>query len=238
MNLLKLLRDNADKVINNLRIENKDTESDMYLYDVIDDNFGISAIAFNKELVALKGKKVNLRINSPGGDVFAGRAMATAIMNHGNVTAYIDGLAASAATYVALSAKEVHISDGAMFMLHNAWAFSIGNKNDLRNTADLLEKIDGTIVNDYKKKTGLDEKEIVAMMDAETWLTAQEALDKGFVDYIFEGVKPDNQWDLSAYANAPKAAEQNAEEETNFINEEHRDRQAQRLKLVAHNAIG
>ena len=236
MNLLKLLRDNADKAINNLRIENKDTESDMYLYDVIDDNFGISAIAFNKELTALKGKKVNLRINSPGGDVFAGRAMAIAIQNHGNVTAYIDGLAASAATCVALSAKEVHISDGAMFMLHNAWTFSIGNKNDLRATADLLDKIDGTIVNDYKKKTGLDEKEIVAMMDAETWLSAQEALDKGFVDYIFEGGSADNKWDLSAYANAPKV--ENAEEETNFINEEHRDRQAQRLKLVAHNAIG
>lgn len=204
MQLLKLLRDNATRQVSNIRIENKDDAVDVYLYDVIDDYFGVSASDFNKELSALKGKQVNLRINSPGGDVFSGRAMATAISNHGNVTAYIDGLAASAATYVALAAKQVHIADGAMFMVHNAWSLAYGNKNDMRDTADLLEKIDGTIVNDYKKKTNLDEAEIIAMMDAETWLTAQEALDKGFVDSIFDGQKVENKWDLSAYDNAPK----------------------------------
>ncbi|MES2500138.1 MAG: head maturation protease, ClpP-related [Pseudomonadota bacterium] len=203
MQLLKLLRDNATRQVSNIRIENKDDAVDVYIYDVIDDYFGVSASDFNKELSALKGKQVNLRINSPGGDVFSGRAMATAISNHGNVTAYIDGLAASAATYVALAAKEVHIADGAMFMIHNAWSLAYGNKTDMRNTADLLEKIDGTIVNDYKKKTNLEESEIVAMMDAETWLTAQEALDKGFVDSVFNGTKAENKWDLSAYNNAP-----------------------------------
>jgi ATP-dependent Clp protease protease subunit len=203
MHLLKLLRDNATKQVSNLRIENKDNAVDVYLYDVIDDYFGVSAGDFNKELSALKGKAVNLRINSPGGDVFAGRAMATAIANHGNVTAYIDGLAASAATYVAIAAKEVHIADGAMFMIHNAWSLAYGNKTDMRNTADLLDKIDSTIVNDYKKKTNLDEAEIVALMDAETWFTAQEALEKGFVDSVFDGFKAENKWDLTAYNNAP-----------------------------------
>jgi ATP-dependent protease ClpP protease subunit len=203
MQLLKLLRDNANKPVNNLRVENKDNGAEMYLYDIIDDYFGVSANDFNKELSALKGKPVSLHINSAGGDVFSGRAMASAIASHGNVTAYIDGLAASAATYVALAAKEVHIADGAMFMIHNAWSLAYGNKNDMRDTADLLEKIDATIVNDYKKKTNLDEAEIVAMMDAETWLNAQEALDKGFVDFIFNGKKIDNTWDLSAYNNAP-----------------------------------
>ena len=219
MNLLKLLRDNANKPVNSLRIDNKDEGADIYLYDVIDDYFGVSASAFNKELSALKGKAVNLRINSPGGDVFSGRAMATAIANHGNVTAYIDGLAASAATYVALAAKQVHIADGAMFMVHNAWSMAYGNKNDMRNTADLLDKIDGTIVNDYKKKTNLDEAEIIAMMDAETWLTAQEALDKGFVDAIFDGVKVENQWDLSVYNNAPVVEKIEAEPITNHLRE-------------------
>lgn len=203
MHLLKLLRDNATRQVSNLKIEAKNDAVDIYLYDVIDDYFGVSASEFNKELSALKGKAVNLRINSPGGDVFAGRAMATAIANHGNVTAYIDGLAASAATYVAIAAKAVHIADGAMFMIHNAWSLAYGNKTDMRNTADLLEKIDGTIVNDYKKKTNLDEAEIVAMMDAETWLTSSEALEKGFVDSVFDGMKAENKWDLSAYNNAP-----------------------------------
>lgn len=218
MQLLKLLRDNATKQVSNLRIENKDDGVDVYLYDVIDDYFGISASDFNKELSGLKGKAVNLRINSPGGDVFSGRAMATAISNHGNVTAYIDGLAASAATYVALAAKEVHIADGAMFMIHNAWSLAYGNKNDMRDTADLLDKIDSTIVNDYKKKTNLEESEIVDMMNAETWLTAKEALDKGFVDHIFDGFKADNQWDLSAYNNAP-VIEKEPEPITNHLRE-------------------
>lgn len=237
MNLLKLLRDNADKSINNLRVENKDSEADVFLYDVISDDYGVSAIAFTKELNSLKGKKVNLRINSGGGDVFAARAMATAIKNHGNVTAYIDGLAASAATYVALSAKEVHIADGAMFMLHFAWSMAIGNKDDMLQTAELLEKIDATIISDYKKKTNLDEAEISTMMAAETWLNAQEALDKGFVDSIFNAQKVENNWDLSAYKNAP-VQEPVQDAETDFIENEHRDRQAQRLKLAAQNRIG
>jgi ATP-dependent Clp protease, protease subunit len=219
MNLLKLLRDNAKKEISNLRIEAKDNAVDIYIYDVIDDYFGVSANEFNKELASLKGKQVNLRINSAGGDVFSGRAMATAIANHGNVIAYIDGLAASAATYVALAAKEVHIADGAMFMIHNAWSLAYGNKDDMRNTADLLEKIDGTIIADYVKKTNLEESEIKSMMDAETWFTAQEALDKGFVDVIFAGVEAKNSWDLSAYNNAPVIEQKIEEPITNHLRE-------------------
>lgn len=239
MNLLKLMRDNANKTINNLHIVNAGNEVDVYLYGFIDDDFGINSLEFSKEMAALAGKKVNLRVNSPGGDVFSGRAMATAVARHGNVTAHIDGLAASAASYVALSAKEVHITDGAMLMIHNGWTLSIGNKADLRKTADLLDKVDGTIINDYKKKTNLDEAEIITMMDAETWLTAQEALDKGFVNSIFNGVKAENQWDLSAYANAPvMQAVVEPEPTDSFIEKEHRDRQAQRLKLAAHNPIG
>lgn len=229
MNLTKLFSDNANNSVRNLRIENKDIEADVYLYDVIDENYGVSAIAFNKELTALKGKKVNLRINSPGGEVFAGRAMVSAILNHGNVIAYIDGLAASAASYVAMSAKEVHMADGAMIMLHNAWSLALGNKTDMRNTADLLEKIDATIVNDYKKKTNLDEAEIIAMMDAETWLTAAEALDKCFVDSIFNGAKVDNHWDLTAYNNAPVIVEKTKEE---LIENNLREACERRLRLL------
>jgi len=200
--LVQLIRNNASREPAKVRAEGDETT--IYLYDVIDDYWGVSAADITKALSELKGKSVSLRINSPGGDVFAGRAMATAIAQHGDVTAYIDGLAASAATYVAIAAKNVVMADGGFFMIHNAWTMAYGNKHELKETAGLLDKIDQTIVNDYAKKSGKSADEIVAWMDAETWFTAQEALDNGFVNSVTTAAKAENKWDLSAYANAPK----------------------------------
>lgn len=201
--LLQLIKNNADRKPVAIRAEGD--EATIYLYDVIDDYWGVSAAEINKALAELRGKAVTLRINSPGGDVFAGRAMATAIAQHGNVTAHIDGLAASAATYVAIAAKSVVIADGGFFMVHNAWTFAYGNKAELIETAGLLDKIDQSIVNDYARKTGKTVAEIVAWMNAETWFSAQEALENGFVDAIGEAAQASNAWNLSAYDKAPKA---------------------------------
>lgn len=204
--LLQLLRDNAKRDQTALQVKDEGDSATIYLYDVIDPYFGIGAEDFNKQLAELKGKPVNLRINSPGGDVFDGRAMATAIAQHGNVTAYIDGIAASAATYVAIAAKDVQMADGAFFMIHNAWTLGYGNKADFAALIDLLDKIDQSIVNDYAKKTGKTNEELGAMMAAETWFSAEEALASGFVDSVFDGSNPqDRAWNLSAYENAPKA---------------------------------
>lgn len=200
--LVQLIRANASR--EPVQIKAEGDSATLYLYDVIDPYWGVNANDFNKALAELKGKAVNLRINSPGGDVFDGRAMATAIAEHGNVTAYIDGLAASAATYVALAAKSVVMAEGGFFMIHNAWTMAYGNKNDLTETAALLDKIDASLVNDYAKKTGKSAEEIAAWMNAETWFSAQEALDNGFVDSIGDAPAANNKWDLSAYANAPK----------------------------------
>lgn len=192
-------------------MENQADSATIFLYGVIDQYFGVSAEAIAKELDALRGKAVTLRINSPGGDVFDGRAMYAAIRQHGNVTAQIDGLAASAATYVAMAAKSISMVDGGFMMIHNAWTMAFGNKNDFIELADLLDKFDQSIVNDYIKKTGKSAQEITAMMDAETWMSAQEALDMGFIDTVFDGAVADqnqtasNSWDLSAFDNAPKA---------------------------------
>lgn len=180
----------------------------VYLYDVIDSLWGVGAKDFIAALNAVKTKNVALHINSPGGDVFEARAMATAIRGFkGNVIAHIDGVAASAATYVALSAGSVQMADGALFMVHNAWTFAMGNAEDMLATAALLEKIDGTIAADYAKKTGKPMDEIKALMAAETWFTAQEAKDAGFVDGVDTGVANVSTWNLSAYENAPKADE-------------------------------
>lgn len=201
--LVQLIKNNAER--KPVQVRDEGDETTIYLYDVIDDYWGVSAAEITKALSELKGKAVNLRINSPGGDVFAGRAMATAIKQHGDVTAYIDGLAASAATYVAIAAKNVVMGDGGFFMIHNAWTLAYGNKAELTDTAKLLDKIDQSIINDYAKKTGKSTEEIAAWMDAETWFSAQEALGHGFVDSIGESTKADNQWNLSVYDKAPEA---------------------------------
>lgn len=150
-----------------------------------------------------------LRINSPGGDVFEGRAMATAIANHkGKVTAYIDGLAASAATYVALAAAEVVMAPGSFFMIHNAWTLAMGNADELDETSALLRKVDDSIVADYRRKTGAEDAQLREWMKAETWFTADEAKEHGFVDRLGEAgtsAKAGNHWNLAAYNNAPAA---------------------------------
>ena len=185
----------------------------VYVYDVIDRDWGASAKALIEALAPMAGQPVALHINSPGGDVFEARAMVAAIRAHGApVSTYIDGLAASAATYLALAGDTVHITDGGLFMIHNSWTFSYGNKAELRSTADLLDKIDGTIAADYIRKTSASAEQVAAWMDAETWFTASEAKAAGFVDQIDGAGDADKsaRWNLSAYANAPKPTEPEA----------------------------
>jgi len=208
--LLQLLRDNAQRPPQGLRMEQTAEAATIYLYDVIDQYWGISATEVVKQIAGLHGTPINLRINSPGGDVFDGRAIATAIAQHGNVTAWIDGLAASAATYVATAAKTVNMAEGAFFMIHEAWTLAYGNKQDLIDTAALLDKIDQSIVNDYARKTGQTTDQLTAWMQAETWFDATEAKANGFVDAIVDGAAASNTasntaWNLTAYANTPKA---------------------------------
>ena len=161
-------------------------EATVYLYDAIDPYWGIDAGEFVKALSEITAKTIHLRINSPGGSVFDAEAIQTALQQHkARVVAHIDGMAASAATYVALAADEVEMSDGAMFMIHNAWTFAFGNASELVDTAALLEKIDANLLRDYQAKTGASAEQIKQWMDAETWFTAQEALTNGFVDRIY-----------------------------------------------------
>lgn len=200
--IVQLIRNNAGREQATIRAEGED--SVIYLYDIIDPYWGVGAAQFNKELASMHGKKVTLRVNSPGGDVFDGRAMATAIAQHGDVHAIIEGLAASAATYVTSACASVQIAAGSFYMIHYAWTMAYGNKDDLLKTADLLGKIDNTIIDDYVKKTGKTRDEIAAWMSAETWFTADEAVANGFADAVSDSVKVENKWDLSAYSNAPK----------------------------------
>lgn len=217
--LLQLIKDNAraDGAGSSVRMESQGDTAHIYVHDVIDAWWGASAEQITKALAQADGRDVTLHINSPGGDVFESLAMASSIAAYkGKVTALVEGLAASAATRLALAASEVQIVEGSLFMIHNSWTMAWGNKSELRDTADLLDKIDTGIVGDYTRKTGSTEEQVRAWMDAETWFTASEAKEHGFVDAVLPasqvGAKAIGSWNLSAYANAPKPPEPKPED--------------------------
>ncbi|MFN7725161.1 MAG: head maturation protease, ClpP-related [Rubrivivax sp.] len=214
--LMQLLRDNAAQerqALNLVRAESEPSEATLYLYDVIDAYWGISAQAVAQAIAGLgKDVTLHLRINSPGGDVFEAEAMATAIRQHpGKTVAHIDGLAASAATRVASAASEVEISEGSFYMIHNAWTITLGDKRDMTAAASLLDKVDGTIVADYARRTGETPEQIAAWMNDETWFTAQEAVDHKFADRVASGDDAQaknatpRKFNLTAFDKTPKA---------------------------------
>lgn len=219
---LKLLRDNAQakaRVPFRAETASGGSVATVYVYDVIvsnaDDWFGgVGADDFVKALFALEADpavdEIHIRFNTPGGDVFAARAMEAAVRTCKKKTvAFVDGFAASAGSYLAISCDEVVIAPGAFFMIHKAWTVGWGNSDELLATAALLEKIDGSLADTYAAETGIAKDEVLAMMAAETWLTGQEAVDKGFADRLMEEAAPKDaakDWNLSAYANAPARA--------------------------------
>lgn len=189
------------------------TEATLYVYDeIVSDEFyaeyfgGVSSKQFIEAINNITAPIINMRINSPGGEVFAARTMETAIKNHSSkVIAHIDGIAASAASILAIAADEVIIAPGGFFMIHNALTCACGNKNDMAQTIEILTKVDESLADSYEAKTGADKKKIAKMMDAETWLNANESVDLGLADSIAEfAVKNSIKWDLSAFTNAPQ----------------------------------
>lgn len=183
---------------------------DLYVYDVIDSWWGVNAKDIVRDISGLRAQTINLHINSPGGDVFEARAIKTALeQTSARVVAYVDGLAASAASFLMLAADEIRIAKGAFVMIHNPWGFAMGDAGEMRATADLLDQIGGVIAQDYVDKTGLAKTDVLAMMDAETWMDADEAIAKGFADSLLEkSAKASNlkRFDVSAYAKAPDLA--------------------------------
>lgn len=162
--------------------------AEISIYDEIG-YWGITAKSFSKDLKALGNnlKQINLHIHSPGGDVFDGIAIYNLLKNHpANVTVYIDGLAASMASVIAMAGNEVIMPENAMMMIHKPWGVQGGDAEDMRKYADLLDKIENTLIPAYANKTGKTPEELAEMLSAETWLNGKECVEQGFADKLAE----------------------------------------------------
>lgn len=155
---------------------------------------------------------IHLRINSPGGNVFDGVAIYNLLKQHkATVDVNIIGMALSAASVIAQAGDSINMAHNAMFMVHDPWSFAMGNSREMRDAADLLDKIKGTLVDTYarsiERRKGASDAELIAlMMEEETWLTADEAKDHGFVDEITDDVTVEASWDLTKFKNPPEQA--------------------------------
>lgn len=139
---------------------------------------------FKEELQDGKGD-ITVWINSPGGDVFAAAQIYNMLMDYkGNVTVKIDGLAASAASVIAMAGTEVQMSPVAMMMIHNPATIAIGDSSEMKKAIDMLDEVKESIMNAYEIKTGLSRSRISHLMDAESWFNAKKAVELGFADKL------------------------------------------------------
>lgn len=168
----------------------EDQTADIYIYDEIG-GWGISARRFTEDLISLGNlSHINLHIHSPGGEVFDGIAIYNQLKNHSStITVYIDGLAASMASVIAMVGDTVIMPKNAMMMIHKPWGVSWGDANDMREYADLLDKLENVLIPAYVAKTGKTTEEITAMLEQETWLDGDECVEHGFADKVIEPVK-------------------------------------------------
>ncbi len=153
-----------------------------------DIGFDITAKEFSDELKAMGDvKDITIRINSFGGDVFDGVAIYSRLIDSGaDITVFIDGIAASAASVIAMAGKEIHIAEAGFVMIHDAWTMAMGNADELRKTAARLEAVSEQIAAIYQRRTGMDMAKIREMMAAETEFNAEQSVEFGFATEIFE----------------------------------------------------
>lgn len=176
-------------------IRNEAEEAEILLYDFIGESTdfwtgeksGISAQTFKEALDSVSPKNVSLRIDSSGGDVFDAFAMCSAIQRYpGKVTAYIDGLAASAASYIAVVCDDVVMNDYAYLMIHCASSYGRGNARELEDVAARLRNIDANLAAIYQKRSNLTIEQVLDYMADETWFTAADARECGLCTDVVE----------------------------------------------------
>jgi len=173
-------------------INNKAENAEIVIYSDIGMSWfeeGVTAKSFSQALKDLPStiKNIDVRLNSPGGDVFEGITIYNRLKQHNaNITVYIDGLAASIASIIALAGDEVIMGEGALMMIHKPMSYAYGNSIELEEMIQRLDDVEEQLVGIYKRKTGLDRTEIKTMLAEETWLDASQAVEMGFADKTME----------------------------------------------------
>lgn len=166
-----------------------ETDNVIAIHDVIGEDWwtgeGVTVKSVDAALRRIGNREVVVTINSPGGDVFEGIGIYNRLREHpAQVTVKILGLAASAASVIAMAGDRVEIGEAAFLMIHNAWVMAIGNRHDMREVADFLEPFDGALRDVYVQRTGLASDDVAAKMDSETWIGGRAAVDEGFADAL------------------------------------------------------
>lgn len=166
----------------------KSDDNSISVFDVIGADWygdGVTASRIAAALRSIGGADVTVNINSPGGDMFEGLAIYNLLREYeGKVTVKVLGLAASAASIIAMAGDEVQIGRGAFLMIHNCWVYAMGNRHDLQQIAADMVPFDKAMNDIYSARTGLDAATIDAMMDAETYIGGSDAVEKGFADRL------------------------------------------------------
>jgi len=172
------------------QIKSKAKSAEILIYEEIGAGWlgGISAKQFADDVKTLKKvSNINVRINSEGGSVFDGHAIYNTLRNHpAHITVDIDGLAASIASIIAMAGDEIRMAENGFMMIHDPWMVAAGTADELRGQADVMDKVQEKLVNTYVNRTGGNPEDIAAWMADETWMNAEEALERGFIDSINE----------------------------------------------------
>ena len=167
----------------------KEDERTISVYDVIGHDYwtgeGVTAKRISGALRALGKGAITVNVNSPGGDMFEGLAIYNLLREHdGEVTVKVLGLAASAASVIAMAGDKVQIARAGFLMIHNAWVMAVGNRHDLSDLAATLKPFDDAMAGIYAARTGKDAKAMAKLMDSETWIGGETAIEDGFADEL------------------------------------------------------
>lgn len=173
-------------------------EASISVYDAIGegwDGTGVTAKRIGAALRSIGPKDVTINVNSPGGDFFEGVAIYNLLREHkGKVTVNVMGLAASAASVIAMAGDEINMGDGAFLMIHNAWAVAVGNRHDMLDASNRLAPFDAAMASLYAARSGQSVAEVAALMDKETWIGGAQAVADGFATGMLDSAitKQDN----------------------------------------------
>ena len=194
-----------DRWNTSIRAETADEDRSISVYDVIGYDWwtgeGVTAKRIAAALRAMGPGPVTVNINSPGGDMFEGLAIYNILREHdGEVTVKVLGLAASAASVIAMAGDNVQIARAGFLMIHNCWVMAVGNRHDLREYADTMEPFDAAMADIYAARSGLSVEEVQKQMDGETWINGSAAVEQGYADELLpsDQVKQGEQKNASA----------------------------------------